>query len=111
MVDVLSQEYIRTARSKGLSERVVILVHALRNALIPTITVLGLSFGSILAGTVLSETIFSWPGVGLYAYRATVTLDFPAIMGVCLLIAGIFSLVNLVVDISYAFLDPRLRGA
>lgn len=109
MLEVLAQDYIRTARGKGLAERSVIVRHALKNALIPTVTVIGLSFGGIMAGTVLTETIFSWSGIGRYAYQACITLDFPAIMGVSLLIAGIFSVVNLIVDISYAFLDPRLR--
>ncbi len=109
MLEVMCQDYIRTARSKGLRERMVILRHALKNALIPTVTVIGLSFGGIMAGTVLTETIFTWPGIGRYAYQACTKLDFPAIMGVSILIALIFSTVNLLVDISYAFLDPRLR--
>lgn len=110
MLDVLSQPYIRTARSKGLGENAVLFRHAIRNALIPTVTVLGLSMGSIMAGTVLTETIFSWPGVGRYAYNSAVTLDIPAIMGVTLLIAVIFITANLVVDVLYVFLDPRLRS-
>jgi len=109
VLEVLNQDYVRTARSKGLSERVVILRHVLSNALIPTVTVVGLSFGSILAGTVLVETIFTWPGIGRYAYQACISLDFPAIMGVTMLIAIMFSVINLLVDISYAILDPRVR--
>ena len=111
MLEVLSADYVRTARGKGLRERAVIYHHALSNALIPTITVLGLAFGDILAGTVLTETIFSWPGIGRYAYQSAVTLDFPAIMGVSLLIAVVFITVNLVTDLTYVFLDPRLRHA
>jgi peptide/nickel transport system permease protein len=111
MLEVLSADYVRTARGKGLAQRVVIYRHALGNALIPTITVLGLAFGDILAGTVLTETIFSWPGIGRYAYQSAVTLDFPAIMGVSLLIAGVFITVNLATDIAYIVLDPRLRQA
>src|SRR5229473_6925380 len=111
MLEVLSADYVRTARGKGLRERAVIYHHALSNALIPTITVLGLAFGDILAGTVLTETIFSWPGIGRYAYQSAVTLDFPAIMGVSLLIAAVFITVNLVTDLAYVFLDPRLRHA
>ncbi|HEY3060555.1 MAG TPA: ABC transporter permease [Chloroflexota bacterium] len=111
MLEVLSADYVRTARGKGLAQRVVIYRHALGNALIPTITVLGLAFGDILAGTVLTETIFSWPGIGRYAYQSAVTLDFPAIMGVSLLIAGVFITVNLATDIAYVLLDPRLRQA
>ena len=109
VLEVLTQDYVRTARSKGLTERAVLTMHVLRNSLIPTITVIGLSFGGILAGTVLTETIFTWPGIGRYAYQSCIKLDFPAIMGVSILIAIIFSVVNLLVDISYAFLDPRLR--
>jgi len=109
MLDVISQDYIRTARSKGLHEMRVILDHAFRNALIPTVTVLGLSYGNLLSGTVLTEKIFSWPGVGQYAYKASTSLDFPAIMGVTMLIAFIFIGVNLAVDIVYVYLDPRLR--
>jgi peptide/nickel transport system permease protein len=111
MLEVLSADYVRTARGKGLPQRAVIYRHALGNALIPTITVLGLAFGDILAGTVLTETIFSWPGIGRYAYQSAVTLDFPAIMGVSLLIAGVFITVNLATDLAYVLLDPRLRRA
>ncbi len=111
MLDVLSQDYVRTARSKGLREVGVILRHAFPNALIPTVTVLGLSYGNLLSGTVLTEKIFSWPGIGQYAYQASVSLDFPAIMGVTMLIALIFIAANLIVDITYIFLDPRLREA
>jgi peptide/nickel transport system permease protein len=109
MLEVMTQDYVRTARSKGLAERTVILGHVLKNALIPTVTVIGLSFGGIMAGTVLTETIFTWPGIGRYAYQSCITLDFPAIMGVSILIAVVFSVVNLLVDVSYAFLDPRIR--
>jgi peptide/nickel transport system permease protein len=111
MLEVLLADYVRTARGKGLGERSVIYRHALGNALIPTITVLGLAFGDILAGTVLTETIFSWPGIGRYAYQSAVTLDFPAIMGVSLLIAAVFITVNLATDLAYVMLDPRLRRA
>lgn len=109
MLDVLGQDYIRTARSKGMRERRVTLQHVVPNALIPTVTVLGLSYGNLLTGAVLTETIFSWPGVGQYAFQASVSLDFPAIMGVTMLIALVFILVNLIVDVTYVFLDPRLR--
>jgi peptide/nickel transport system permease protein len=110
MLESLSQDYIRTARSKGLRERAVVVRHALTNALIPVLTVIGLSYGSLLSGAVLTETIFAWPGIGRYAYRASTTLDFPAIMGVSLLIALIFTLINLVVDVLYHVVDPRLRA-
>ncbi len=109
MLDVLYQDYIRTARSKGLRERVVILRHALRNALIPTVTVIGLVFGGLLEGSVLTETIFAWPGLGRYITTGYITLDYPAVMGGTLYIAVVFSIVNLIVDLTYAFLDPRIR--
>jgi peptide/nickel transport system permease protein len=111
MLEVLSADYVRTARGKGLKGRAVIYRHALGNALIPTVTVLGLAFGDVLAGTVLTETIFSWPGIGQYAYQSAITLDFPAIMGVSLIIAAVFISVNLATDLAYVFLDPRLRRA
>jgi len=111
MLEVLGADYIRTARAKGLSERITLIRHALRNALIPVITVIGFSYGNLLAGTVLTESIFAWPGIGQYAYRASTSLDFPAIMGVSLVIALIFILVNLVVDVLYFLIDPRLRVA
>jgi peptide/nickel transport system permease protein len=109
MLEALNQDYIRTARSKGLRERAVLLRHALGNALIPVITVIGLSYGTLLSGAVLTETIFAWPGIGRYAYSASSTLDFPAIMGVSLLIAFIFIVINLMVDVLYHIVDPRLR--
>jgi peptide/nickel transport system permease protein len=109
MLEILGQDFMRTARAKGLRERVVVLRHALRNALIPTITVIGLAYGNQLGGAVLTETIFSWPGVGRYAYQAASSLDFPAIMGVTMVIAAIYIGVNLIVDILYGVLDPRIR--
>ena len=87
----------------------MVLKHALRNALVPVVTVIGLSFANLLAGTVLTERIFAWPGIGSYAFQASTSLDFPAIMGVSLLIAFIFIVTNLVVDVLYFVLDPRLR--
>ncbi len=109
MLEVLSQEYMMTARSKGLKERHVILRHGLRNALMPVVTIIGLSYGSLLSGAVLTETIFAWEGIGRYAYNAARTLDFPAIMGVSMLIAIVFVVMNLIVDLLYYWLDPRLR--
>lgn len=108
MLEVLGQSYVRVAEAKGLRETTVIVRHALRNALIPIVTVIGSSFGGLLAGAVLTENIFAWPGIGQYAFRASTSLDFPAIMGVSLLIALIFVLVNLVTDLFYFVLDPRL---
>lgn len=109
LLDVLGADYIRTARAKGLMEHRVILVHALRNALIPTVTVIGLTFGSLLAGAVLTETIFAWPGIGRYAVDAAMKLDLPAVMGVTLLIAVVYVIVNFVTDVLYGILDPRIR--
>lgn len=109
LLEVLGFDYIRTARAKGLRERVVIMRHAFSNALIPVVTVIGLSYGNLLSGAVLTESIFAWPGLGRYMFRASTTQDFPAIMGGSLLIAFIYIGVNFVVDILYYFLDPRIR--
>jgi peptide/nickel transport system permease protein len=111
MLEVLSQDYLRTARAKGVREWSVIVKHGLSNAMVPIVTVIGLSYGNLLAGAVLTETIFAWPGIGRYMFRASTSQDFPAIMGVSLLIAFIYVMVNLIVDILYYFLDPRLRTA
>ena len=108
MIEALAQDYIRTARSKGLRERVVWIRHAFRNALIPVVTVIGLSYGILLSGAVLTETIFAWPGLGRYAAMASSTLDFPAIMGVSFLLSLIFIVINLIVDVLYYYIDPRL---
>jgi len=110
MLDILRQDFIRTAKSKGLSKKVVIYRHALKNALIPVVTIIGLSFGSLLSGAVLTETIFSWPGLGRYIVNALLVLDYPAVTGGTLFIAFVYSLANLLVDISYAVLDPRMRA-
>jgi peptide/nickel transport system permease protein len=109
MLEAMTQDFIRTARSKGLSERVVIFRHALRNALIPTTTVVGLMFGGLLSGAVLTETIFFWPGIGRYSTSAISSMDYASIMGTTLLIAVIYVLSNLLVDIIYAYLDPRIK--
>ena len=108
MLDVLSQEYIKTARIKGLSEFLVIVRHALRNALVPTVTVVGLTYGLLLEGSVLTETIFSWPGLGRYLANAFLTLDLNTIVGGTMFVALTFCLVNLVVDLAYAFLNPKI---
>ncbi len=110
MLEVLSLDYMRTARSKGLSERVIVLRHAFSNALIPVVTIIGLSYGNVLSGAVLTESIFAWPGIGRYMFRASTSQDFPAIMGGSILIAVIYVAVNLIVDILYYFLDPRIRS-
>jgi peptide/nickel transport system permease protein len=108
MLQVLNADYVRTARAKGLSERVVTLKHALRNALIPVITVLGLDFGAYLTGSILTETIFSWPGLGRYVVNAISRRDLPAIQGAVLFLSTVFVLVNLITDLAYAKADPRV---
>jgi peptide/nickel transport system permease protein len=110
-LDVLGEDYVRTARAKGLDERAVTLRHAARNALIPVVTVIGLGFGRLLSGAVVIESVFAWPGLGLYAFRSATSLDFPAIMGVGIVIATVYLVANLVVDIAYAFIDPRVQVA
>lgn len=109
MLEVLRQDYIRTARAKGQHERVVIYVHALRNALLPIVTIIGLQFGTLLGGAVLTETVFSWPGIGRLLVDTIGFRDYPVIQGTVLTIAVGFVLTNLVVDILYAYLDPRIQ--
>jgi len=109
MLDVLGQDYIRVARAKGLKEKWVIGRHALKNALLPAVTLLGMSFGHLLGGAVIVETIFAWPGVGKFAVDSIFNRDYPVIQGYALFMAVVFVLVNLLVDISYVFLDPRIR--
>ncbi len=109
LLDVLGQDYIRTARAKGLSNRVVILKHALRNALIPIVTIIGIQMGGLLSGAVLTETIFSLPGVGSRMVEAILGRDYPVVQGFAVVVAIIFVFTNLIVDASYAYLDPRIR--
>ena len=109
LIEVLSQEYIRTAYAKGLHERRIFFVHALRNALIPLLTILGLMLGSLVVGSFITETIFGIPGVGRLAFQAFFSRDYPVIMALVLLIAVGYAVANLVVDILYAFVDPRIR--
>ncbi|WP_234553883.1 ABC transporter permease [Thermus caliditerrae] len=111
MLEVLSQDYVRTAWAKGLSERQVVLRHALKNAALPVLTLLGSLMGGLLSGAVLTETIFSWPGLGRYVTQSATSLDFPAVMGVTLLVGLVYSFLNLLVDLLYALLDPRIRYA
>lgn len=108
MLEVLNQDYVRTARAKGLSSNVVVLRHALRNALLPVVTVIGLQLGGLLAGAVLTETIFSWPGIGTWLVEAIQGRDYPIVQAGVLYVAMVFVLVNVVVDFLYAFLDPRI---
>lgn len=109
VLEQLSSDYVRTARAKGLSERAVLLRHAFRNALIPILTILGLQFGTLLAGTIVTETIFSWPGIGRLAVQAIEARDYPLLQGCILLIAVSYVIVNLLTDLVYAFADPRVR--
>jgi peptide/nickel transport system permease protein len=109
MLEVLSKDYIRTARAKGLGFRLVIFKHALKNAFLPIVTVIGLNFGLLLGGAVLTETIFSWPGLGRYVVDSLSARDYPAVQGCILLFAVIMVFVNLLVDLLYFYLDPRLR--
>ncbi len=108
MLDVLGGDFVRTARAKGLRERTVVVRHALRNALIPIVTVLGLDFGYYLTGSILTETIFSWPGIGRYVVNAIARRDLPAINGSVLFLSVVFVLVNLLTDLAYAKADPRV---
>lgn len=109
MLDVLHQDYIRTAKAKGLSPVKVIGKHAFRNALLPIITVVGLQFGSLLSGAVLTETVFSWPGIGAFSVESIMRSDFPVIQAIVLIVAFIFVIMNLIVDLLYAALDPRVK--
>ena len=109
LLEVLGQDYVRTARAKGQLEPLIIMRHALSNALIPVVTMLGVLYGNLLAGAVLTESIFAWPGIGRYAFRASTSQDFPAIMGVSLLIAFIYVVANFIVDLLYFWIDPRIR--
>ncbi|MGM0499290.1 MAG: ABC transporter permease [Bacillota bacterium] len=109
MLEVLKKDYIRTAYAKGLKKKMVIFKHALKNAMVPIITVVGLQFGVLLGGAVMTETIFSWPGLGKYLVDAIYARDFPIVQGGILFFAGVFVLVNLIVDLSYALVDPRIQ--
>lgn len=109
MVETLAREFIRTGRAKGLSEQVVVYRHALKNALIPTVTVLGLQFGFLMGGAVIIEQVFAFPGVGWLALIAISQRDYPVVMGVVLVVAAVFALSNLLVDLAYTWLDPRIR--
>jgi peptide/nickel transport system permease protein len=109
MMEVLDQDYITTARSKGVREKMVIVRHGLKNAFIPVITVIGLQFGSMLGGTVLTETVFAWPGLGRLLISSILARDYPVIQGAILIFALLFVLTNIVVDVLYAYLDPKVR--
>lgn len=108
MLEVLRQDFITTARSKGLAEKIIVYKHALKNALIPVVTIMGLQFGLLLGGAVLTETVFAWPGVGRLLVDSILARDYPVVQGAVLVLAFSFVLINLVVDLIYAFLDPRI---
>jgi len=109
LIEVLGEDYIRTSRAKGLVERIVLSRHALRNALIPVVTIVGLQFGNMLAGAVVTETVFSRPGLGRLTVNAILSKDYPLVQGCVLFLATVYLLVNLLVDVAYAWLDPRIR--
>ena len=109
LLDVMNSDYIRTATAKGLAPRQVIVHHALKNALIPVVTYIGIDLGSMLSGAILTETVFNWPGVGYEVYRAITQRDWPIVMGGVSIIVIVVMVISLVVDVSYAFLDPRIR--
>jgi peptide/nickel transport system permease protein/oligopeptide transport system permease protein len=111
LLEVLGEDYVRTARAKGLAEPVVLLGHALRNALIPVVTVIGLQFGQLLGGAILTETVFAWPGLGRLVVLAIFARDYPLLQGIVLIFALSYVVVNLVVDLAYAWLDPRITYA
>ena len=109
LLEVMNQDYIRTAKAKGLSRRDIIWHHALKNALIPVVTYIGIDFGGMLAGAILTETVFNWPGVGYEIYRAVTQRDWPIVLGGVTVVVVVVMIINLLVDVSYAFLDPRIR--
>ena len=109
MLDVLQADYIRTARSKGLGERSVVLRHGLRNALIPVVTLIGIDFGTVIGAAVLTETVYSWPGIGSRIVEAVKERDLPVILGLTLVVIIAYTVVSLFVDVSYAWFDPRIR--
>jgi len=108
MLESMQQDYVRMARAKGLSEWRVVLGHVLPNALIPVVTLGGLAYANLLTGAVMTETVFSWPGLGRYTFTSAAALDFPAIMGITLIVAVTYLVINLLIDISYALMDPRV---
>jgi peptide/nickel transport system permease protein len=109
MLEVLRQDFIRTERAKGLSERAVIYKHAVRNAMIPVLTVIGLNFGLLLSGAILTETVFSWPGLGRLVVESVYERDYPLVVGCILVFAIVFVIVNLITDILYPYIDPRIK--
>jgi ABC-type dipeptide/oligopeptide/nickel transport system permease component len=109
MLEVLNADYVRTARAKGLGETPLVYGHALRNALLPIVTVVGLQFGTLLGGAIVTETVFGWPGLGQLLVDALFARDYPVVQGIVLTFSTLFIVVNLAVDVLYAYLDPRIR--
>jgi peptide/nickel transport system permease protein len=109
MIDILSADYVRTARAKGLSERAVIVRHALRNALIPVVTILGIQFGRLLGGAVVTEAVFAYPGIGRLVISSILNRDYPVVQATLMLVVLVFLITNIIVDLSYAYLDPRVK--
>ena len=109
LLEVMNNDYIRTAHAKGLAQRVVVFKHGLRNALLPIITMVGIQFGAMLGGAIVTETVFAWPGLGRLIINAISQRDFPIIQGGVLMMAVIFTVINLLVDISYAVVNPKIR--
>ena len=110
MLETIRQDYVDTARAKGLSESTITVRHMLRNALIPVITAVGLNFGVLLGGSVLTETVFAWPGIGRYVVEAIKLKDIPSVLGCVVTLSVMFTIVNLMVDLLYAFVDPRIKA-
>jgi peptide/nickel transport system permease protein len=111
MLDILGEDYVRTARAKGLAERLIVLRHALRNIMIPLVTIVGLQFGALLGGAVITETVFAWPGVGRLVVTAITARDYPLVQAATLLISFYFVAINLLLDVLYVYIDPRIRFA
>jgi peptide/nickel transport system permease protein len=111
MLDVLGSDFVRTARAKGLADRVVLYKHALRNALLPVVTVLGLQFGNVMAGAILVETVFNWPGLGRLAFESVLRRDYPTILGVLLFSSIVVIVMNLLTDLAYRLIDPRIKAS
>jgi ABC-type dipeptide/oligopeptide/nickel transport system permease component len=109
LLEVMGQDYMRTAAAKGLTGGQVIMRHGMKNAMIPVVTYLGLDLGAMVGGTILTEVVFNWPGIGFQIYRAIISRDWPIVLGAVVIIVILVMIINLIVDISYAFLDPRIR--
>jgi peptide/nickel transport system permease protein len=109
MLEVLGSDYMRTARAKGLGERQVVLKHGLRNALIPVVTLIGIDFGTVMGSAILTETVFNWPGLGSKIAESVAARDAPVVLGLTLVVVLVYVVVNLLVDLSYAWFDPRIR--